>query len=80
MVTSFDPLIIENIEIARKQRRVAKDFKICRIVNRFGQDSTIGYQSPQRLQGIMMNDGYLKPEFIEKNHAAGKLVGIWYAK
>ena len=43
MVTSFDPLIIKNIELAKKQRRVAKDFKICHIVNRFGLDSTIGY-------------------------------------
>ena len=80
MVTSFDPLIIRNIEIARKQRHVVNDFKICHIVNRFGLDSIIGYQSPKKLQGIMMNDNYLKPEYIEKNHAEDKLIGVWYSK
>ena len=28
----------------------------------------------------MMMNAYLKPEYIEKNQAAGKLIGVWYVK
>ena len=54
IITSFDPLIISNIEKVKKQRKIAQDFKICHLVNRYMKPSIIGYQTPRRLDGILI--------------------------